>query len=93
MACIEDFNYEILAKHCSFEEARSIIISNCTEIYEVPPGFKLVGKCVLGNPPIIVGIKDEKLVFSYTKPCYGTFVVIVEDPVGINAVRNTGKKI
>ena len=77
-------NYEILAKNCSFKEAREIIRENSAEKYEVPPGFKLLEKPLLGVPPILVGVKDEKLVYGYTKPCHGTFVVVVEDPEGVD---------
>ena len=84
-------NYEILAKNCSFKEARELIKSTCQERYEVPPGFKLLDKALIGIPPLLVGIKDEKLVYGYTKPCHGTFVVVVEDPDGVASVRKSGK--
>ena len=41
MGCLENMNYEVLAKNCSFKEAREIIKSNSKERYKVPPGFKL----------------------------------------------------
>lgn len=87
-------NYDILAKNCSFKEARDLIVQECSEYYEVPPGFKLLEKPIIGVPPIYVGIrKDGKLVFGYTKPCYGTFVVAVDDEQGKESVRQLGKKI
>ena len=93
MGCLENMNYEILAKNCSFKEAREIIREICSEKYEVPAGFKLLDKPLLGIPPILVGIKDEKLVYGYTKPCHGTFVVVVEDPEGMDNVRKNGKPV
>jgi len=92
MGCLENMKYEILAKNCSFKEARDLIKKECSERYEVPAGFKLLDKPLIGIPPIIVGIKDEKLVYGYTKPCYGTFVVCVEDAGEIQSVRTNGKK-
>ena len=91
MGCLENMNYEILAKNCSFKEARDLIKKECAERYEVPPGFKLLDKALIGIPPLLVGIKDEKLVYGYTKPCHGTFVVVVEDPEGVVSVRKNGK--
>ena len=92
MGCLENMNYEVLAKNCSFKEARELIKAECSERYEVPAGFKLLDKPLIGIPPILVGIKEEKLVYGYTKPCYGTFVVRVEDSDGVLSVRKNGKK-
>ncbi|HKL98119.1 MAG TPA: DUF1894 domain-containing protein [Methanocorpusculum sp.] len=86
-------NYEILGRNCSFKEAREIIRANSTERYEVPPGFKLLDKALIGVPPLIIGIANEKLVYAYTKPCHGTFVVVVEDPTGVEVVRRSGKPV
>ncbi len=93
MGCLENMNYDILAKNCSFKEARDIIRTTCAERYEVPPGFKLLEKGLIGVPPILVGIRDGKLVYGYTKPCYGTFVVAVEDPDEVGSVRAKGKPV
>lgn len=93
MGCLENMNYEILAKNASFKEARELIKENSHEKYEVPAGFKLLEKPLMGIPPIIVGIKDEKLIYAYTKPCYGTFVVRVEDAEGVESVRKSGKPV
>ena len=94
MGCLENMNYDILAKNCSFKEAREIIRNECSECYEVPPGFKLLDKPIIGVPPVYVGIsKEDKLVYGYTKPCYGTFVVVVDDPEGVADVRKSGKKV
>lgn len=92
MGCLESMNYEILAKNLSFKEARKVIIDNSDEVYEVKPGFKLLDKVIIGVPPILVGIKDEKLVYTYTKPCYGTFIIIVDDDLeGLESVKKNGK--
>ena len=93
MGCLENMNYEVLAKNCSFKEAREIIKSNSKERYQVPPGFKLLDKPLIGIPPIIIGIANEKLVYSYTKPCHGTFVVVVDDHEGVEHVRRDGKPV
>ena len=92
MGCLENMKYEILAKNCSFKEARALIKQNAPECYEVPAGFKLLDKMMIGVPPLVVGISDDKMVCTYTKPCHGTFVVVVDDdPEDIAAVRAKGK--
>ena len=58
MGCLENMNYEILAKNCSFKEAREIIRENCSEKYEVPAGFKLLDKPLLGIPPILSNVDN-----------------------------------
>lgn len=93
MGCLENMNYEILGRNCSFKEAREIIKANSKEKYEVPPGFKLLEKALIGIPPLIIGIANEKLIYAYTKPCHGTFVVVVEDPEGVEHVRRNGKPV
>ncbi len=93
MGCLENLNYEILAKNCSFKETRDIVKQMCKERYEIPPGFKIVEKAVIGIPPIHVGIRDEKLVCTYTKPCHGTFVILVDSPEDIANVRKNGKAV
>jgi hypothetical protein len=93
MGCLENMNYDVLVKNCSFKEAREIIRENSVERYVVPPGFKLLEKPLIGVSPILVGVKDGKLVYGYTKPCHGTFVVVVEDPEGVDHVRRNGKPI
>ncbi|MDO5843652.1 MAG: DUF1894 domain-containing protein [Methanocorpusculum sp.] len=94
MGCLENMKYEILARNCSFKEARELIRENSSEVYEVPVGFKLLDKVIIGIPPILVGIKDNKLIYTYTKPCHGTFIVVVDDdPEGIASVVKSGKRI
>ena len=51
MGCLENLNYEILAKNCSFKETRDIVKQMCKERYEIPPGFKIVEKAVRGMLP------------------------------------------
>ncbi|HJJ79569.1 MAG TPA: DUF1894 domain-containing protein, partial [Methanocorpusculum sp.] len=36
---------------------------------------------------------DEKLVCTYTKPCHGTFVILVDSPEDIANVRKNGKPV
>lgn len=94
MGCLENMKYEILARNCTFKEARELIKQNAQERYEVPAGFKLLDKVMIGVPPLIVGIRDSKIICTYTKPCHGTFVVVVDDDLeDIEHVRKSGKPV
>lgn len=94
MGCLENMNYEILARNCSFKEARELIRENSAEVYEVPVGFKLLDKVIIGIPPILVGIKENKIIYTYTKPCHGTFIVVVDDDEeGMTSVKKSGKRV
>jgi len=38
-------------------------------------------------PPLYVGVDGERLIFPYTKPCHGTFVVKVPGGAEIARLR------
>lgn len=95
MSCIEQMKYEILLERISFKEAREHIEKNSDEVYYVAPGYKIFKDYyVIGIPPIALGVKDSALIFPYTKPCHGTFVLTIdsEDSIKeINKLRETNK--
>jgi hypothetical protein len=80
MGCIESMNYEILLRDASFRECRDYIRANCREYVDVDPGFKIFDKHIIGVPPISIGFDGDVIIFPFTKPCYGTFLMKVEDP-------------
>ena len=75
--CLEAMKPEVLLSGSSFKEAREFIRKNFKEYYEVEPGYRILDVHIIGVPPLYVGIEGEKIVFPYTKPCHGTFVVKV----------------
>jgi len=75
--CLEALKPEILFSQASFKEARDYIKTNIREYHEVEPGYKIFDVHIIGVPPLYVGVEGEDLVFPYTKPCHGTFVVKV----------------
>lgn len=80
MSCIEQMKYKILQEKTTFKVAREYIEKNSDEVYYVPPGYKIFKDYyVIGVPPIALGAKGNALVFTYTKPCYGTFVLTIDD--------------
>jgi len=96
MSCIEQMKYEILMEKKTFKESREFIEKNSNEVYYVPPGYKIFNNYyVIGIPPIALGIKGNALIFTYTKPCYGTFVLCIDSEDSrkeIYRLREVGKK-
>jgi len=78
---------EIILSQSSFKEAREYIKKNVREFYEVEPGYKIHDVHIIGVPPLYVGIEGEHLIFPYTKPCHGTFVVKVPGSEDIARLR------
>lgn len=93
MGCIEKLKYEVILRHCSFREAADYIRRNTPEHYEVPPGFKVFDVHIIGIPPILVGIDGEDIIFPFTKPCHGTFLLKVAGGDEIKGVRTRGKRV
>ncbi len=96
MSCIEQMKYEIHLQRISFKEAREYIEKNSDEVYYVSPGYKIFKDYyIIGIPPIAVGAKRNALIFPYTKPCHGSFVLSIdnEDSVKeINRLREAEKE-
>lgn len=96
MSCIEQMKYTIHLQRISFKEAREYIEENSDEVYYVSPGYKIFKDYyIIGIPPIAVGAKGNALVFPYTKPCHGSFVLSIdnEDSIKeINRLRETGEE-
>jgi len=96
MSCIEKMKYEILMEKNTFKESREFIEKNSDEVYYVPPGYKIFNDYyIIGIPPIAIGIKGNALIFTYTKPCYGTFVLSIDSEGSrkeIYRLREVGKE-
>lgn len=95
MSCIEQMKYTIHLQRISFKEAREYIEKNSDEVYYVSPGYKIFKDYyIIGIPPIAVGAKGNALIFPYTKPCYGSFVLSIDNEDSIKEIdrlRETGK--
>ncbi len=79
MGCVESMNYEIVLRDATFKESRDYIRSHFKESIDVQPGFKVFDVYVIGLPPIAIGLEGDFVIFPYTKPCHGTFLLRVED--------------
>ena len=87
MGCIESTNYEILQSNCSFKECRDYLKKNFREIYEVEPGYKIFDTHIIGVPPITLAVEGDDVIFPYTKPCHGTFVLRAKDKSEVERLR------
>lgn len=79
MACLESLKYEIIMKDFSFQEAAQYIKKHYKTYCEVKPGEKVLGIPLIGRSPIFVAVEGDEIVFPYTKPCRGTFLLKVRD--------------
>ena len=79
MGCVESMNYEIVIRGTTFKESREYIRKHFHENLDVQPGFKVFDIHLIGIPPIAIGLDGDFVIFPYTKPCHGTFLLRVED--------------
>jgi hypothetical protein len=88
MSCIEQMKYKIHLERTSFKETREYIEKNSDEVYYVSPGYKIFKDYyIIGIPPIAVGAKGNALIFTYTKPCYGSFVLSIDNEDSIKEIN------
>ncbi|MDD1708921.1 MAG: DUF1894 domain-containing protein [Methanoregulaceae archaeon] len=92
MGCIESLKYEIILRDASFRECREYIRANYKEYVDVEPGFKIFDKHIIGVPPISIGFEGDVIIFPFTKPCYGTFLMKVEDHDEAERIRKFSTK-
>jgi hypothetical protein len=93
MSCIEQMKYKLLLERTSFREAREFIERNSDEVYYVDPGYKIFKDYyIIGVPPIAMGVKGNELIFTYVKPCHGTFVMTIESKEEIQRLRDMEKE-
>jgi hypothetical protein len=87
MGCIESLPYEVILRGASFKECRDYIRNQFKESIEVKPGFKIFDTHIIGVPPISVALDGDFVIFPFTKPCHGTFLLRVEDKAEADRLR------
>ena len=93
MGCIENLPYEmVLPLGASFKECREYVEKNFAEFWYVDPGYKLFDEYIIGLPPIALGIDGAKIVFPYTKPCHGTYLLRVVSSDDVVMVQKKGRE-
>lgn len=78
MGCLESLPYEVLLAKISFREAREYL-AKYPEKFDVEPGYKMFDVRIIGAPPIRVAVDGDAVLFPFTKPCHGTFLLRVPD--------------
>lgn len=92
MSCIEQMKYKLYLERTSFKEAREYIEKNSEEVYYVDPGYKIFKDYyIIGTPPVAVGVRGKEMLFTYVKPCHGTFVMGIDSEEEINRLRENEK--
>jgi hypothetical protein len=92
MGCLESLPYEVLLSKISFKEAREYL-DRYPEKYDVEPGYKMFEVRIIGVPPIRVAVEGDTVLFPFTKPCHGTFLLRVpEGKEEIERLRARQKK-
>jgi len=72
-----DYDFEILLKNTTLQECESFIKDNSEDMYLVPGGYKVKSIILLGTTSP-VGFSGNDIIFQYTKPCFGFFVLKLE---------------
>lgn len=95
MSCIEQMKYKLYLERTSFKDARDYIEKNSEEVYYVDPGYKIFKDYyIIGVPLVAMGVRGKEMLFTYVKPCHGTFVMGIDSEEEIARLReNEGEKI
>lgn len=92
MVCLREYKYEILLKNTTHKECEDFIKECSEDVYLVPGGYKVKGIMLLGtNTP--VGFSGNDIIFQFTKPCFGFFVIRLNNEAEeVKKLRNQYKK-
>ncbi len=74
MVCLSGYDYEILLKNTTLKECENYIKGHSEDVYLVPGGYKVKGITLLGMTSP-VGFTGNEIIFRFTKPCFGFFVI------------------
>lgn len=92
MACLREYRYEILLKNTTPKECENYIKRYSESVYLVPGGYMVKGITLLGMTSP-VGFSGNDIIFQFIKPCFGFFVIKLENEVEeIQRLRNQYKK-
>lgn len=80
MVCLSEYEYEILLKNATLKECENFILEHSEEVYLVPGGYKVKELMLMGTATP-VGFSGNDIIFKFTKPCFGFFVIKLKDEV------------
>ena len=93
MSCVEQMKYKLYLERISFKEARDYIEKSSEEVYYVDPGYKIFKDYyIIGVPPVAMGVRGKEMLFTYVKPCHGTFVMGIDSEEEIARLRENEKE-
>ncbi len=92
MACLRGYKYEIILKNTTLKECEDFIKGLSEDVYLVPGGYKVKDFILLGiTAP--VGFSGNDIIFQFTKPCFGFFVLRLNNEAEeVKKLRNQYKK-
>ncbi|HHV24291.1 MAG: DUF1894 domain-containing protein [Methanosarcina sp.] len=92
MACLREYRYEILLKNTTLKECEDYIKKCSEDVYLVPGGYKVKGITLLGMASP-VGFSGSDIIIQFTKPCFGFFVIKLENEAQeVKKLRDQYKK-
>lgn len=92
MVCLSEYNYEILLKNTTLKECEKFIMENSEDVYLVPGGYKVKELMLMGTASP-VGFSGSNIIFQFTKPCFGLFVIKLKNETEeIKRLSNQYKK-
>lgn len=93
MSCVEQMKYKLYLERISFKEARDYIEKSSEEVYYVDPGYKIFKDYyIIGVPPVAMGVWGKEMLFTFVKPCHGTFVMGIDSEEEIARLRENEKE-
>jgi hypothetical protein len=92
MTCLAEYRFEILLKNATLKECEEYIKKCSEDVYLVPGGYKVKSILLLGTIAP-VGFSGNDIVFQFTKPCFGFFVIRLKNEAEeIKKLRNQYEK-
>lgn len=92
MVCLSEYDHEILLKNITLKECENFIKEHSEDVYLVPGGCKVRDFILLGTTAP-VGFSGNDIIFQFTKPCFGFFVIRLKNEAEeIKKLRDQYKK-
>ena len=90
MACLNDYDYDILLSHTTYIRAEKFILRQILGNILCGTRLSVLGLRILGTDYVPIAVEDNtnNLILPYTKPCMGTFVIRIKNvPEEVDRIR------
>jgi len=92
MACLREYDFEILLRNTTLKECEDYIKVHSEDVYLVPGGYKVKGIILMGTTSP-VGFSGNDIIFRHTKSCFGFFALRLKNETEeIKRLREQYKK-